>query len=538
MKTALSLKQASQRGQAMVLFALTLMLLTLMVTMTLSFGTKAKEKMELQQVADQAAFSNAVATARTFNVLAVTNRTMVAHMVALLGVQSAISFASVYFAYLVTLQGWYRVELALQALECLAGQNCGCRGVRDINRRRIRPLRREIRRVRPIIRAWDPLAAVQAQNNRNAASALYFLQLGSYVDDLYTGTISNQQLADQVVAKVAGGAEWRTPNGADSVALKELGLVPGQGAINVLTRPLFDMHAVHAAMSARSHEFTADRSGTPYALLWARLIRALPSLAIEFLNTHEGNAWYGRQLGVHDNRALPAGLSNSSGATSDDHGEGFLTYLGRGCPGLPWPVDTMAFVRSTRPTGIHMYGDRRCRVHRIVGALPTGGNSVWSQFVDYNWSRVANGGDNFAQPKLPTVIQRDVSQRGVADPWNLAFNFRFTPAGKELELGRQVGEANQSIILRDGTDISRQTALSTGIAYYHRGRDPITGRDHFREPPNLFNPFWRAGLTRADIDDAARGPGGDIGDVLNDANAGWARRAYNKLYNAGFRGLQ
>ena len=42
----------------MVLFALTVLLITLMVTMTLGFSAKAKEKMELQQIADQAAYKD------------------------------------------------------------------------------------------------------------------------------------------------------------------------------------------------------------------------------------------------------------------------------------------------------------------------------------------------------------------------------------------------------------------------------------------------------------------------------------------------
>lgn len=85
------------RGQALVLASLGMILLTLMVCMTLSFGTKAKAKMELQVVADQAAYSTSVAVARTYNMLAMTNRVMIAHQTAMLGIQSAISFASQWF---------------------------------------------------------------------------------------------------------------------------------------------------------------------------------------------------------------------------------------------------------------------------------------------------------------------------------------------------------------------------------------------------------------------------------------------------------
>jgi uncharacterized membrane protein len=92
----MKIRRLVKRGQTLVLFALTMLLLVVMVMMTLSFGTKAKEKMELQQVADQAAYSTAVGTARGMNILAMTNRVMLAHMVAMLGLISSSSFASMW----------------------------------------------------------------------------------------------------------------------------------------------------------------------------------------------------------------------------------------------------------------------------------------------------------------------------------------------------------------------------------------------------------------------------------------------------------
>src|SRR5687767_5925603 len=92
--------QAARRGQTMMLFALTLLLLTLLVMMTLSFGTKVKEKMELQTVADAAAYSNAVTVARAYNGISILNRVSVSHMVALSGTEAAISFSGAYRGYL------------------------------------------------------------------------------------------------------------------------------------------------------------------------------------------------------------------------------------------------------------------------------------------------------------------------------------------------------------------------------------------------------------------------------------------------------
>jgi len=103
MQPALLLRR--NRGQAMVLFALTLLLLTLMVLMTLGFGMRAKERVEIQMAADAAAYSQAVSVARTFNAIAVMNRAQIAHMVAMAGTQSLISYGSHWFA-------WYMRRLA------------------------------------------------------------------------------------------------------------------------------------------------------------------------------------------------------------------------------------------------------------------------------------------------------------------------------------------------------------------------------------------------------------------------------------------
>jgi hypothetical protein len=43
-----------------------------------------------------------------------------------------------------------------------------------------------------------------------------------------------------------------------------------------------------------------------------------------------------------------------------------------------------------------------------------------------------------------------------------------------------------------------QVALATGITYYHRNMQ--NAAQAWEEPPNFFNPYWRATLVPADID--------------------------------------
>ena len=120
----------ARRGQALVLFALTLLLLTLMVLMTLGFGMRAKERIEIQMASDAAAYSQAVATARTFNAISVMNRAQVAHMVAMAGTQALISHSSqVFAAHNVVCPGdilpneWHDADVAAGAqVQMLQGQ--------------------------------------------------------------------------------------------------------------------------------------------------------------------------------------------------------------------------------------------------------------------------------------------------------------------------------------------------------------------------------------------------------------------------------
>jgi len=145
---------------------------------------------------------------------------------------------------------------------------------------------------------------------------------------------------------------------------------------------------------------------------------------------------------------------------------------------------------------------------------------IWPTFVDYSPIRVIQKSDNWGQPKNYAVIQRDYRVRGDGDPWNLSFTFAFNK-------GSPAAFDNRGLKLADGTDISKQTALSAGIAYYHR-------RDHWKEPPNLLNPYWRATLVPLTVD--AQGRGSDVGETLEDVGAPWAAEAWRELRNQGYQG--
>ena len=87
-----ALRRQRPRGQNLVLLALTMLFLALMVTMTIGLGLRIRQKHELQNLADTAAYSNAVMTARTFNNMAAINRLEVSYWVAMAADESLISW--------------------------------------------------------------------------------------------------------------------------------------------------------------------------------------------------------------------------------------------------------------------------------------------------------------------------------------------------------------------------------------------------------------------------------------------------------------
>jgi len=84
--------KTAPRGQNLVLLALTMLFLALMVTMTLGLGLRIRQKHELQNLADAAAYSNAVMEARAFNNMALINRLQVSYWVAMAADESLISW--------------------------------------------------------------------------------------------------------------------------------------------------------------------------------------------------------------------------------------------------------------------------------------------------------------------------------------------------------------------------------------------------------------------------------------------------------------
>jgi hypothetical protein len=477
--------------------------------------------------------------------------------------------------------------LGLQGKACFPGlKPCGCYGV-TIARDRLKALSLLIlyQNQYKHVTQLDGAAAAFARQQNRAAVYLYPVQQSIYTAELQLANLQNAQLTDKVMEKAADGRpEWLAPEKADAVALREAGMgnIINNGAANELN--VFNIHSIIAAMGSRGHPFTAGR--LLFGPLIARALTKKMNLVLaatfglptmpddELIVFNFGSAYFGTMyfLGVSplgyayqpppalllpgyhplfNSEPLP--FTKYDSAMADDHGFAIVRFSmpRSGCSRFAPSLPVVSSVRSTSDkdlTDWHAYSPStdvgtvgawrpdtfypKASDHSLPGGWgPTAG--VWFDFVDYNWVNLVDKADIYGQPKNYAVVQRDYLRRPEgADPWALHFRFAFTPEGSDVDL--------RGLKLQDGTDISKQTALSAGVAYYHRpAQQGEQGDDgHFDEPPNLLNPYWRAGLARIDVDRQGRQPEGDVFETLEDVETPWAADAWRSLMNTGYRGFR
>ncbi|MBN1205678.1 MAG: pilus assembly protein [Myxococcaceae bacterium] len=539
---------ALARGQTMVLFALTMLLTSLLVLMTLSLSTRVKEKMELQAMADAAAYSNAAVTARAYNEIALMSRAQIGKMVSLAAVQSLISWSSYFMAQLMaSIQSYNMARLPYIPLAACCSASpacvtcaCATKALLEISIQQTK-LSTIYASLLASYQSLDIAAGAQSRRIQGAASAIFVAQTERWMN--LQDELNDQTMAQEIVNKARAGSatpnELTAPGAGDDVS-KDEALVTGA----ILPVVIAHDHHSFAAMGSRGFSFVTSRfMGAP-----TLLSRLAPLVAPDTIQvTNLGSAYFSDTM-THGSFMG----TRTDYVWSEDHmdlgGGGALpnvvTYI-RGTPPCPpistgqmpaaallWSTDsvTNASFHTYLPGGIM----DPPAVHNLGPCINCPG--IWPQFVDYNFLKLSDHDDLEGQPKNHAVIQRDYGVRE-ADmaalkanyPWTRNFGFNFTNSGASAQSrfdnrGVQLGPQNGSL------NIGKQTAVSTGIAYYHRG-------GHWREPPNLLNPYWRATLVPYDVDDDNKNDGdNDIQDSLNDVGVGWAADAFRALDVNGYKG--
>ena len=514
------------RGQTLVLFALMLLVLTVMVLGTVGIGVRAKQRVELQMVTDAAAYSEAVVTARTFNMVSVMNRVEVADMVVMAGQQSIISHSSQHYEAL-------KNQLAADGgtvcnghggIQWPGGTNSGNLDTK-----------------------WaqaDQSAAPGAMSIQGAGGAMYPAELTLYTK-LVTQDLVGQNLAQQIFLKAfPGQAEIKVPATGDAKSLNEVnggGTVLSASALEALDKASGGGGSCSGAVCTLTadirHQVLEAYGSEGWTWVRDRAAGGGETAGMSEYNSNGGSLSYGGVGGFH-----PGGRISDTAETASAHDHpGAITVT---CTdGTTDSAQTgPTFVNSTE---LQDHGDE----HYYNGTDWTGNalelgletqpvwqlhtlgtcnvcHGFWPYFLDWNAASGMTAANEYNQPKLYAVAYRDFTL-APSQPWNLAFTFHFAASGTGTHYNAGTKEeANTS-----GTGLSRQGALSAAIVYYHRPYG-TSYPDGWKEPPNFMNPFWRATLVSPEgaNDD-------DPGATLTAVGLGQQATALNGLESIGFQGV-
>ncbi|MBL8950250.1 MAG: hypothetical protein JNK82_05715 [Myxococcaceae bacterium] len=465
------------RGQTLVLAALTLLLVTLMVVFTLSLGWRVRDRVETQMVADTAAYSQAVDVARTFNEVALMNRTMIAMQVSALAMSALISWSSHYRSNLAATEVAMGIITAQYVAQC-CGIFCPCQCAEAARSAfSLAAVQRESARVRGIWSGLETDAAAQLRAQWLGSVALFHHSRDLLVDRLIEDRVEDQRLA-ATLAGLASPELSAPPRGADKTAL-EL-----NAAINDGDPDVDVIQSVIVTMGTRGDDFVTARTGgrQPIFDKLQPPVQAGNGSASVDVAAYDGRGGTGIGNQAHHNAVRTVQVSMP---WAEDHG-GMLT--------VSWPsacgTAASAPVRDAQLASgyggaVHRYtpGDGVPATHRhSFGASESG--KAYPNMLLYAFRKMDNPEDDFGQPKVYSIIDRDYRRVG-AKPWDLRFRF----ASGSIDLNSPSGAFTSP----SGADLQHQTALGSAIVYYHRP-------GAWREPPNLFNPFWRATLYASDDD--------------------------------------
>jgi hypothetical protein len=298
--------------------------------------------------------------------------------------------------------------------------------------------------------------------------------------------------------------------------------------------------ALPAVHGTRKSDFTRTRGGIIPPIRPPAMY--LKNKGIGGVFKGSGAAYFGKRQGDANETEAPAAWAHDDGWQM-----GGLVW-GPPSP-CPWPILPSPANSHLKSTDIRDNSDEHqwyagsphsgsvSSVHTMGGCTPPDCPSVWVGRQEFNIDprdatkaksgATAGYADQWRQPKVYAALERDYGVRNAngqsPDPWNLMFKFKFTPTGTSgVDIGKKGGLGK----------FQKQLALATGITYYHRHMQDVSLA--WQEPPNFFNPFWRATLVPADIDSTSTA---DLGLTLGAVDPSYTA-AYLALKAAGFKGFQ
>ncbi|MCP3137496.1 pilus assembly protein TadG-related protein [Pyxidicoccus xibeiensis] len=473
------------RGQTLTLAALSLLLLALMVALTFNLGHALRGKVRLQHHVDAQAYSMAIVEARALNYFAVSNRAIAATYVTMNSLHAHMAAASATEAMLRAGAANFRDIAVMEGALC-GGEPSHCRDLADATKISL-----------------DFADAADRYKRKLQGMDADFRKAVTRLDAMLDSLRKSQsgvfhQTQKVLLAKGDRGLEALYEVNSPSRGDRALGVARAQplpefvGALNGSTfacaldgnrcqgrqdaEPATHAKVMTEVANATRPRWTASRMDPSH--LNDRFLQELTrSLQKNEGSTqvleHQGTAKTVESLGALHGRGRADGNTGLISA-ADEHGrlvsrwrDGFATnaYSSR--------------VASNAVGGLHSHGHRGLRVHFFEGVFSRELKSCTQEvrgncFMQFR--PVPDAREDFGQPSVFAYARQQLrADRPDQAPWQLNEHGRL-----EVEHGRQ-GTAELRLAPGEGA------AMSRALVYYHRLGD-------WREPPNLFNPYWRAKL--------------------------------------------
>ena len=481
------------RGQNMVLLALTLLLVTLMVTMTIGLGLRIRQKHELQNLADAAAYSNAVATARVFNNISLANRVEVSYWVAMAADQSLIDWTS------------YARAMSAAAAQAAnqAADDCDDAKGHDDDFHDFANAMNDWQHNSMPIDAWrtaDQQAGDEVRAIQGQISSITEYSWKS-MDALpgIVGCTGNSSMTKRVLD--AAGPIAGVSCVTNTVSERELFPSASTGLVKVDSN--WNAQMRDAAMGTRGGDsFITVRGTAPTAVMAAINGAAGNKVTVSSSGPIGSSYW----ASLENHGGQPSGYM----VWADD--DGSVTVSAGNCS---YTTMVHSHVKST---ALQLTDDDHAwtpgsqdDVHAEEITHHTMGPYIDPQFPGV-WVRApgflpASQQDAWGQPKLLVALKRDLNA-GPPFPWELHFTFGSPTAAWDGRAGQRM---------------PTQAAYATAMVYYHRAGQQKPG---WLEFPNLLNPFWRATLVPVDVDHQTD----DVTTALGDPT-------WSALLSAGYKGI-
>ena len=541
-----------QRGQALPLGALGLLIMALAIIATMNLGQAVHEKIKLQNSADAAAYSLAAMEARAFNFIALTNRVQVVHYNSAMSIQSYLSYAG----YCLGMFG--TVKDLLVDLSMALDTGCNFPYPANIPYCLVLPFFKAaaeaakgifsvLKEVYKVLHTWA-VPAVEALASFNKASIwqmqfIRALQINTHLvtgmqdfvlaNDKTMSYTAKNQVYNIILNGVLNSLEFRSafdrgaglnPFVMDSVlfGVKDLNAYAEQkndeakNALSVMTE---------IANASRSHKNIYDRTMGGFTITtWGvsnvggakhgqtKIIeKGDPKPGIEEMHEGKSNYLLGDTLASDDYLSSGVGVATAAvawvflfpqgvakigdGIITDKNDGKHYMYDTKGSSsggGAPGGFSSVLILPPAKGSISNTFKEDGKNEHDWAGLSPY-----------FKFSPSSERNADFNQPSTWIFLNKHHStfQSGSGSggrPWHYKFTWNNQGSfndGKDKD-GAGVGGGKYDGAVSLDTTIGGKrnsflmeglNAISRGMVYYHRP-------GVWDEPPNFFNPFWRARL--------------------------------------------